>query len=120
VDLPLPEPASDAEAKLVADVEAHGWHCVLLADPPCAHTVGLWLTLQHPELLVEGEPLTGHALLSELVARIQAGERFLPGAAAGDLRFAAVEHPESEELLGWARWLHGRRGFQAVRVIRPG
>jgi nicotinamidase-related amidase len=70
----LPEPESDFDERLVADVREHGWHCILVAeehhpehaalnaalrrhpvyDAAFAYTVGLWLTRDHPELVLVG------------------------------------------------------------------
>jgi hypothetical protein len=133
-DLPVPEPTDDVERRLVADVRAYGWHAVHvragdhpapLTGVPFAYTTGLWLTANHPEVVLTGDFVHAQELLAAVVLLVQRGERFLPGAetdgvlADGPVRFGAVDRRHHAGPLGYAGWVHRGRGFQAVQLLVP-
>lgn len=143
LDLPDPEDAFDE--KLVADIREYGWHCVLVADEhhpqhaeqnaamgphpiydaAFAYTVGLSLTLSHPELVLVGRWQHQHAILATAVSLIDDGARF----AAGDetdqvlegypIRFVAVSEGRRQELLTYASWANRRQRFDALQLVLP-
>jgi hypothetical protein len=142
-DLPAPEDAFDE--KLLADVRDFGWHCLLVAkehhpehaaanralaphpvyDATFAYTVGLWLTRDHPELILVGRWQHAHAILATVVSLIEEGRAFRPGDVTDcvldgyDVRFGAVSPDRRSELLTYAAWLNRRRPFEALQVILP-
>ena len=133
-ELPLPVPSDEVETRLVDDVREHGWHAVHVGagehpEPlngvPFAYTAGMWLTQMHPELVLVGDFPYAQDILESAVQLIQRGGRFLPGAQSEDLidgepvRFVAVAQAHHAPLLGYARWLHRGRGFQAVQLLVP-
>ena len=70
--LNLPEPEDASDEKLISDIRTYGWHCIHVADEhhpehaaqnaalgphpiydaAFSYTVGLSLTLDHPELVL--------------------------------------------------------------------
>ena len=133
-DLPVPEPTDDFERRLVDDVRAYGWHAVHvragehpapLTGVPFAYTAGLWLTANHPEIVLVGGFENAQALLASAVLLVQSGQRFLPGAESDDVlvdgtvRFGAVDRRHHGGPLGYAGWVHRGRGFQAVQLLIP-
>jgi hypothetical protein len=107
----------DAERKLVADVERHGWHVVLLeaADglPGWAFTVGLTHSFGTPELAMFGLPTaTMHRCLNTLgeVAReggtFQSGFRSPEVLDGFDVELRAVDPAWHRALFGFARWFY--------------
>ncbi|WP_210493982.1 DUF4262 domain-containing protein [Patulibacter sp. SYSU D01012] len=133
-DPPLPEPADDVERRIAADVREHGWHAVLVragdhpapvTGLPLAYTAGLWLTMNHPELVLVGDFAHAHAILAGTVDVVRRGGRLLPGAEVegviegAPLRTVAVDARHRDGLLEYARWTHKGRGFQAVQLLVP-
>src|SRR4051794_1833600 len=104
-ELDLPDPEDRFDEKLIADVREHGWHCVLVADEhhpehaeeiaamgphpiydaAFAYTVGLWLTLRHPELVLVGRWQRAHATIATVVRLIEAGHAFAPGDRSSEI-----------------------------------
>jgi hypothetical protein len=131
----LPEPEDAFDAKLVADVREHGWHCVLVQDAeedeaqpgeaPFAYTVGLTHTYGHPELVLVGRWQYAHGILGAAVELVHEGTRLAPGDESDDVlegypvRFGAVADDRRRELLTHADWLYGHRPFAALQVILP-
>jgi hypothetical protein len=143
--LELPEPENALDEKLLADVRTYGWHCITVADelhPEHAkenaargpheiydaaftYTVGLWLTQDHPELVLVGRWPNPHAVLASAVAIIESGQRFNPDDSSDEVIeryavcFRAVSRTRCEELLTYASWLIGRRAFDAMQLVLP-
>jgi hypothetical protein len=138
----LPEPESTVDEKVLADIREYGWHCLRVApraapDPDVsgrdllpdgasfAYTIGLWLTLDHPELILVGPWSAWHGILARVVELIKDGRRFSPGDEADDVlddypvRFAEVGIQNRRQLLTFADWASGRRGFEALQLILP-
>jgi hypothetical protein len=90
----LPKPADEGEARVIADIEEHGWHALHVRDEfhpehaPWTHpdpaveaaschgfsyTVGLWPTRRRPELILTGDwgdMRKMHSVLGAAVARV--------------------------------------------------
>ncbi len=144
--LDLPDPEDPFDEKLIADIHRYGLHWIHVADEyhpehagleaedepdPVAdaafgYTIGLSLTLDHPEIIIVGRWKHAHAFVSEVVRLIQSGERFAPGDASDDVlpdlpvRFGAVSDHERKRLLTYADWANRRRPFGVVQLILPG
>ena len=145
-DVPdLPEPENDFDVRVIADIERYGWHCLRVADehhpehaelnaalPPhpiydaaFAYTVGLSLTLKHPELVLVGRWPAAHPILAEVVRLIENGQRFAAGDVSDDVldgydvRFGAVSDARRKELLTFADWAGRRRPFDALQLVLP-
>lgn len=145
-DLDLPAPEDDFDAKLLADVRERGWHCVLVADEHHPHhrdaaaapephplydatfgyTVGLGRREpRHPELVLVGRWPHPEGILAAAVALIEDGAAFAAGDETDEVldgypvRFAEVAASRRDELLGYARWAHGGRSFEALQLVLP-
>lgn len=118
------------EAKLNADVNAFGWHVVLVAasnqTPNVAYTVGLYHNYHHPEVVVVGLPDTkGHEVLNIIGAEVKHGAHF----CAGDRRdtilvnhtSAFVDFPRVGHFryLGYARRFYGAKDFPVLQFVWP-
>jgi hypothetical protein len=126
----LPAPDDAFDEKLVADVRAYGWHCVLVgaegeADPPFAYTVGLFHTFGHPELVLAGRWRHAHGILGAAVELVGDGARLAPGDESDEVlegypvRFGPVSDEQRSELLTYAGWLYSGRAFPALQLILP-
>ena len=119
IDLVLRTPADDHDRKLLSDVDEFGWHISgIKADeqkgqPPYAFSVGLYYTLEVPELMVVGLPLQESAPLINLMgALLKSGKRFICETPRTDLlpgrsvlmRPVAPRHYRAE--LGYAVWFY--------------
>lgn len=140
----LPEPETPFDEKVLSDVRQYGWHCLhvskgahpehesraaavgsLPEDIPFAYTIGVWLTLNHAEIILVGAWSSWHGILGKVVELIKQGRRFEPGEQTDDVlddypvRFGAVSKRNRVELLTFADWASHRRGFEAVQLILP-
>jgi len=119
IDLVLRTPDDDADRKLLSDVARVGWHIIgisadeALALPPYAFSVGLYYTLEVPELMVCGLPLLESGMLLNVMgAKQQAGKRFICETPQQDLlpgrsvimRPVAARHYRAQ--LGYAVWFY--------------
>jgi hypothetical protein len=90
-----------------------------------AYTIGLWLTFDHPELVLVGPWSAWHGILANAVELIKDGRQFSPGDQSDDVlddyavRFAEVSTRNRRQLLTFADWASGRRGFGALQLILP-
>jgi hypothetical protein len=122
------EPLDASDLRLMADVAQIGYHVVAGsstgADPAFAHSVGLFRTFDHPELVVFGlgvDALAG--ALRRAAERIRAGDRLEDGDVAEGLlegRAVAVRRvvPRLYPVhLGHAVWYHGGARFPALQLV---
>jgi hypothetical protein len=122
------------EEEIAEVVREHGWYAASISDhqPPFLYTIGLMQTLDHAEFIMFGlEADNIHALFSQLVREIRAGQSFAePGVftvnIGGDeyrVGFRRV-HPTQHELylgfaMGYCRHI-GRWGeLEAIQVFWP-
>jgi len=143
--LNLPEPEDASDEKLISDIRAYGWHCIHVADEhhpehaaqnaalgphpiydaAFSYTVGLSLTLDHPELVLVGRWRHNHAIVAAAVAEIERGRRFAVGSTSDEVLegyevcFGAVAASRREELLTYASWANRREPFDALQLILP-
>jgi hypothetical protein len=119
------------EQFVVRCVEQFGW-CVQSIDadgsePAFSYTIGLYKTLQHPELIVFGLPHEAAQRLLNLIGeRVREGQRFAPDARysglveAHDVRFRAVVDPISfQSYVGYALWYYAGSPFALQQLIWP-
>lgn len=122
------------EEEIAEIVREHGWYAANISDhePPFLYSIGLMQTLNHPEFIMFGlEAENSHALFSQLVRDIRAGQSFAePGVYTVNIRgdghqvgFREV-HPTQHELylgfaMGYCRHI-GRWGeLAAIQVFWP-
>jgi hypothetical protein len=132
IDLILPTPGDDNERTVLSNIAEYGWHVSgikadeTLGQPPYAFSVGLYYTLEVPELLVVGLPLQESAPLINVMGAMQkTGKRFICETPRTDLmpgrsvmmRPVAARHYRAE--LGFAVWFYGAlpRIFPCWQVI---
>lgn len=113
------------------DVAKFGWHVVAVttnegAVDQFAFTVGLFLTFEHPELVIFGLPQkVTHAILSMCVQRIEEGTRFEGGQVRANIlnRFTAavvpVDRRHYSEYLGSAIGFYDTYDFPALQIVWP-
>jgi hypothetical protein len=121
---------SQAEAKLVADVKAYGWHVLNVFSnegrPNFSYSVGMQTTLGHPDLAVFGLSLeVGQSLINLVGDAIRSGLWLTDGARSSDFLqaydclFRAVPPYLHPEYFGWGLWFYGDEEFSVLQLIYP-
>lgn len=122
------EPLDGSELRVMADVAQRGFHVVRVASsgdaPPCAFSVGLFRSFDHPEVAVFGLALDVlRAAVDRVGERVRSGERFEPGDVAGGIvegrtvAFRGIVPRHCAPFLGHAVWYHGGARFPALQAI---
>jgi hypothetical protein len=120
----------DREAKIVSDIEAVGWHVVLIPEdeegPSFAYSIGLFRTFGHPEVIVLGlDPDLMHPMINLIGDQVRQGHRFADGEAASgildgyDVTFRSVARRHYPEHFGYAHWYHKGADFPALQCLWP-
>jgi hypothetical protein len=78
------------DAEIAESVQRHGWHAIAVEgtedEPPFVYTIGLCDRFDHPELVIVGlEAKVAHSLLSDMLAEIRTGRKYVPGETYRDL-----------------------------------
>lgn len=124
------EEERQAEAKLVADVEAYGWHILNVfsteGEPNFSYSVGMQATLGHPDLVVLGLPLeVGQELINLVGDAIRGGLRLADGMRSADFLqgydclFRTVPRHLYPEYFGWGLWFYGDDDFSVLQLVYP-
>ncbi len=121
-----------ADARVRADVETFGWHCVNVHPTPgderpgFSYTIGLTETYDHPEIMIFGLGEKAHALLTECTELIKKGTTFVPDkpnaevlAGSYEVIFKRVRKECFEEYLGTALRFYKERPFEALIMFWP-
>jgi hypothetical protein len=94
-------------------------------DAAFAYTVGLSLSLRHPEVVLVGRCAQAHGILAAVVHLIRDGQGFQPGDTSDEVltryevRFGAVSEARRLTLLTYADWANRRGPFDAIQLILP-
>lgn len=123
----LPEPTSDSNRKVLADIAEHGWHVVIVPEDDegagFAYTVGLTHQFDHAEIIIFGlSHEVMHHVLNEIGTDIKNGKRFVADTQVGgilqgyDCAFVAVNQTQHNEYLGGCVWLYKGR-FDALQCF---
>lgn len=126
----LRNPPDETARQLLEHVDEFGWSVIgREADslgPAYAYTVGLWETLQHPEIVVVGlDSEQAMALLNRMGDAIKVGQRFEPGqsldgyVARYALKFVAVHPANVAAAFGYASWYYGNDGTPMIQCLWP-
>jgi hypothetical protein len=124
----LPSPTSDADRKLLSDVEEYGWHILhVLSEgelPGWSFSVGIYHTHRHPEFIVMGLPdHVSQTIINELGIRIKNGEVFASGMIDNDVmesypvQFLKVDRAQYKAHLGYAEWFYRHQDFPVLQIV---
>ncbi|MGE5525135.1 MAG: DUF4262 domain-containing protein [Rhodospirillaceae bacterium] len=121
-----------ADARVRADIETFGWHCVNVHPthgderPGFSYTIGLTETYDHPEIMIFGLGERAHALLRECAELVKKGTTFVPDEPNGevlasgyDVIFKRVRRECFDEYLGTALRFYNQRPFEALIMFWP-
>jgi hypothetical protein len=126
----LPTAEDDSHRIFLANVERVGWHIVGIdADgegPGYAFSVGLFHTLQHPEIIIFGLPNERVAELINIIGiQVQGGARFNAGDQSNDIvdgfpvAFTDVPKNVYKEYVGYALWFYKSFDFPVLQCVWP-
>ena len=123
---------STADQRVIDDVEKYGWHCLKVGGeaPEFAYSVGLWKSMNMPEIIMFGLPLDhSHAMLGNVVDVVRAGASIFDGARLADVMnnfdvaVRSVHPSHIGDHFGFARWfkrIEGRsEDVEAFQVFWP-
>lgn len=127
---PIPEPESDYDVKLLADIEQYGWAVQVVmeteGEPAFAYTIGLVRNFDHPELIIVGlkyESMFG--ILDVCGVDVRNGRRFEDGKVYDDCLegyaaiFRSVPKFEYRNYIGYACWFDGSWDIPVLQLIYP-
>jgi len=126
----LPTPKDDNDRKVLADIDQIGWTVIgVEADdegPGFAFSVGLFHTLEHPEVFIMGlHTQTAHRIINHIGEAIRAGERFKAGQqyqeiiAGFSIVFTEMDRRHYREYLGYAGWFYRGPNFPVLQCVWP-
>jgi hypothetical protein len=129
-----PEPEDDADRRLMAMIDKHGWAVRFVADtdgdePNFHYSAGITDRCGKPELLVFGlSREVGHWVVNEYGRRCVAEEAFEQGCTYDgfleqhgvmfldvDWRRASRDH----DYTTWTDWYYERKGFPLLQLVWP-
>lgn len=126
------EPEDRSDAKILSDVQEHGWHVVGVPDdgegPGFAFTVGVYLRTLQPEILIMGLPMeTAHDLLNRIAEHLMNGGHVVEGSRNEniiegiDLMFKVIHPTQFLDYLGCANWFYKglEKPFPAYQCFWP-
>lgn len=135
--MPLSKPfelrtAEDSsDAKLLGDVESHGWHVVQISEetgsPAFAFSVGLYYRFLQPEVLIMGLDLNVSAhILNGIGEAMRSGREIAPGRYKDfidgfEVEMVPIDISFYEEYLGYATWFYRSlpQPYPAMQCIWP-
>ena len=86
------------------------------ADTRRSYTIGLYETVQQPELIVVGmKQDSAHYLLNEAARRMEQGLRLAGG--RGEKNFLKISHVNSRKLMEYALWFYGEDEFPVFQCV---
>jgi len=126
----LPIPEDDLDRKLLGDIERVGWSVLGIEGdeegPGFAYSLGIFHTLNHPEILIMGLRMTtAQQLINDIGVAVRAGRRFEAGARSDDfaegfpLVFVAVAPQWYRKYVGYARWFYRGSTFPLLQCVWP-
>ena len=119
-----------AERRIHEDVDLYGWHAMnVLAEgsfPSFQYSIGFYRTVNHPEVLIIGQPReVMHGMLSVVADGIRDGRRYEAGVEADDILdgyrclMQRVHESQYDQHVGWAIRFYRCRAFPVVQCIWP-
>ena len=121
---------SDADAKVISDINEYGWHVVKVfsksGGPDFAYSIGLYESFRHPEILVVGLALdTMHQIINNIGADVKTGKTFEAGSQYADIldnydcAFREVLKDYYGDLFGWGMSHYKGTEFPATQCVWP-
>jgi hypothetical protein len=119
----------DDDRKLIADVETHGWHLVMIQDDAAAagwvFSVGMWHTLASPELAIFGMRANQAAnVLNQIGDEVRAGLSIGPDVVVTNVLeegrivgFRLVDATWYRPMFGYATWFGQRPPLPIAQIV---
>lgn len=128
-----PQPKNDYERKLIQTIKDCGWQVTQVfdpkgRDPDFSYSIGMYETLQQPELIIIGLPIKNAGNLINLYGRrirddgriYRAGEFFDDLIEGYDAFLIDVSNsPIKEEYAKSAGWYYDRGDFPMLQLVWP-
>lgn len=129
----LPSPEGDYDVNLLEEVKRIGWHHVHITaegeEPAFAFSIGHFLTLNHPEIIVLGlQPEIAQQFLNAVAVKlagaketIEPYKKYSEFTEGLSLAFIPVSLEYYGEYLGYANWFYGAlpKPYPALQMIWP-
>jgi hypothetical protein len=121
----------EVEQKILADIDAFGWHVILIPEddegPPFGYTIGLHKTFGHPEIVIVGltDPEVMFSFLNALGMEVKQARRFAngdstPGIIEGfEVRFSEVPRSAYARHFGYASWYYKGQDYPVLQCLWP-
>ena len=120
----------DTERQIISNIEQHGWSISGVMGegglPSWAHTIGLWHTHDHPEIIAFGlEMELVESVITIAATRVKEGTDFEAGEMNEDLlenhevAFRDVNDRWQSPLMGYASGFYDGEDFPALQLFLP-
>jgi hypothetical protein len=120
----------DTERQIIANIEQHGWSISGVMGegglPSWAHTIGLWHSFDHPEIIVFGlEMELVESMLTLAATRVREGADFEAGESNDELleqhvvEFRDVDERWTTALMGYAVGFYDDEDFPSIQMFLP-
>lgn len=120
----------DTERQIISNIEQHGWSVSGVMGegglPSWAHTIGLWHSYDHPEIIVFGlEMELVESVLGLAATRVRDGDDFEDGKMnselleAHEVAFREVDDQWKSMLMGYADGFYDEKEFPALQLFLP-
>ncbi len=125
------KPDDDHDRKLLADVNSHGWHLVMVTDvpdvPEYVFSVGIYHTLGLPEVCIFGLSNTDlmGGILNGIGDLMKSGQVFEDWHESNEVLdgfscfFRRVDRQHYREFFGYARWFYEGDEFPLLQCVWP-
>lgn len=121
---------AELEKRLLNDIALYGWHVIKVPEddlgPSYGHSVGLYHTFNHPEIIVIGLELDAiHYIINRLGDTIREGFVFQPNQFYSniienvDCYFTLADSKYYDEYVGYAKLFYKENEFPLLQCIYP-
>ncbi|MGM0557236.1 MAG: DUF4262 domain-containing protein [Myxococcota bacterium] len=120
----------DTERQIISNIEQHGWSISGVMGegglPSWAHSIGLWHSYDHPEIIIFGlEMELVESVLKIAANRVHEGADFEDGEANDELlenhrvEFREIDDRWKSTLMGYATGFYDDESFPALQLFLP-
>ncbi|HWL08425.1 MAG TPA: DUF4262 domain-containing protein [Planctomicrobium sp.] len=121
----------DFDRKLLADIDSHGWHFVVIEEdatgPGYAFSVGMFHSFDHPEICLFGlkNAQAMGQIINGICELIKSGQRFDDWYESEDVLdnyaclFRSVDPYHFTEYFGYALWFYEGHHFSMLQCVWP-